>query len=620
MQQNKYHNIRHNNRKIIEGYKALYKLCPSFIVWSIMRGFFQSIIPYFVLFMTTSVINSVFYSDEIINIFEKLCILAAGSFILSIIKELVQQKNVYWNEYVDIKFRYLLFEAKKNMNYELVESNEVSELCSRIELSRNSNNGGIWKLVESLSFFFSALTDIVVSFSLTLRLFLSSPSHQTTVWDYFFNSHFSLLTIVIILIIHNCTNSSLIKKKADALRAIDTKYSSENLKFNIYRDIEFTMDMPFSRIAEYIISRMKTIAHNHRLSEICHIQVKSNIYILILEMIERYYILLLISYKVFMGLIGIGDMLLFRRTINKFVSGINLLIGTYENLIQNNENMDIIFSLLEISDKKTISHSTNTSLANTLLSEKNIRLDFRNVSYKYKNATEYSLKNLSFSFCKGDKIAIVGENGSGKTTLAKILAGLYKNYEGDIFINGINIRNLDEYEYRSIFSTVFQDYDILSFTIGNNISSTYSYDENIVSSALQKVDMLDLINDLPRKYDTFIHNNFEWDGIELSGGEEQKIAISRSVYKNSLFDVYDEPTASLDPLSEIAMYHKLNDNKSLKGVVFISHRFASCKLCPHILVLKDGFLVGEGNHNYLVNNNPFYKELWNSQASFYQSH
>lgn len=245
-------------------------------------------------------------------------------------------------------------------------------------------------------------------------------------------------------------------------------------------------------------------------------------------------------------------------------------------------------------------------------------IEFRNVSFKYPSSDQYVLKNFSFKFRNGERLAVVGKNGSGKTTFIKLLCRLYDPTEGEILLNGINIKKYDYEEYKAVFSVVFQDFKLFSFSLAENVAASVSFDEEKVAYCLEKAGMGERLKGLEKGIYTYLYKNFDEDGIEISGGEAQKTALARALYKDAPFIILDEPTAALDPVAEFEIYSRFNEIVGKKTAVYISHRLSSCRFCDDIVVFDEGHLVQRGSHEELVaDRSGKYYELWQAQAQYY---
>ncbi len=245
------------------------------------------------------------------------------------------------------------------------------------------------------------------------------------------------------------------------------------------------------------------------------------------------------------------------------------------------------------------------------------RIEFRDVSFKYPNAEQYALRHFSLELKVGEKLAIVGMNGCGKTTMIKLLCRLYDPQEGEILLNGVDIRKFRHEEYSRLFSVVFQDYQLFSFTLGENVAVCDDYDETRVKKCLGGAGLGQRLDELEQGIHTWLYKDYE-DGVEFSGGEAQKVAIARAIYKTAPFVLLDEPTAALDPLAEFEIYKRFDEIVEDKTAIYISHRLSSCRFCDKIVVFHEGRLVQQGTHEELVRDRAGkYYEMWNAQAQYY---
>ena len=258
------------------------------------------------------------------------------------------------------------------------------------------------------------------------------------------------------------------------------------------------------------------------------------------------------------------------------------------------------------------------SLTTEKRADRQYEVEFKNVSFKYPGSENWALKNVSMKFKVGKRLAIVGENGSGKTTFIKLLCRLYDPQEGQILLNGIDIRKYNYRDYMDVFSIVFQDFQLISQPLGQNVAGSSTYDEAKVRKALMDAGFGDRLETMPDGLGTQLYKDFTENGVEVSGGEAQKIAIARALYKDAPFIILDEPTAALDPIAEAEIYSKFNDISGDKTAIYISHRLSSCKFCDEIAVFHDGSVIQQGTHDGLLADvNGKYHELWHAQAQYY---
>ena len=245
-------------------------------------------------------------------------------------------------------------------------------------------------------------------------------------------------------------------------------------------------------------------------------------------------------------------------------------------------------------------------------------MEFRDVSFRYPGTEAYALRHVNVKFKIGEKLAVVGRNGSGKTTFIKLMCRLYDPTEGEILLNGVNIKKYDYDEYMRIFSVVFQDFKLFSFSLGENVAAGMDCNDNRVEETLKQAGFGQRLAAMPEGIRTALYQDFDQNGVEISGGEAQKIALARALYKNAPFVILDEPTAALDPVAEYDIYTRFNEMVGDKTAIYISHRLSSCRFCDTIAVFENGQIVQCGSHEKLVSDkNGAYYALWNAQAQYY---
>lgn len=244
---------------------------------------------------------------------------------------------------------------------------------------------------------------------------------------------------------------------------------------------------------------------------------------------------------------------------------------------------------------------------------------FRDVSFSYPEQTGYALQNINITLKPGQKLSVVGENGAGKTTFVKLLCRIYDPTEGTILLDGVDIRNIDYDEYVALFSTVFQDFKLYALSLKDNVAlakSDTAHDSE-VEAVLYKAGFGEKLDSLPKGVHTLVYRNFDGEGFEPSGGEGQKIALARALFKDAPIAILDEPTAALDPRAEHEIYQHFNELVADKTAVYISHRLSSTRFCDTIAVFKGGKIVEYGTHDALIQNGKVYAELFEMQAKYY---
>lgn len=254
------------------------------------------------------------------------------------------------------------------------------------------------------------------------------------------------------------------------------------------------------------------------------------------------------------------------------------------------------------------------------LPEGRLTFEFRNVSYRYKGAEGYALKNLNLTLEAGKRLAVVGMNGAGKTTFIKLLLRLYDPTEGEILLNGTDIRRFRRSDYYRLFSPVFQNVELFAFPMCENVSMSppERTDRPLAEKCLERAGLGEKLAELPEGADTQMLKVLYDDGVDLSGGERQKLALARALYKNAPVVVLDEPTAALDPLAEYELYRSFDDMIQDKSAVYISHRLSSTRFCDSVAMFIDGELVEYGTHEELLAKGGEYSKMFEIQAQYYK--
>lgn len=305
--------------------------------------------------------------------------------------------------------------------------------------------------------------------------------------------------------------------------------------------------------------------------------------------------------------------------LSKYIGAIHLLNKALADVIDVNYKISLQAEFVKSFDEFLAIENAKSSGKRGISLDKNApcRIEFHNVSFRYKNSQEATLKHISCKIDAGSKIAVVGKNGAGKTTFIKLICRLYEPTEGYISLNGVDIREYNYEEYMDLFSVVFQDFRLFSFPIGENIAAGRTFDRQKVWDSLEMAGVAGAVRRLPGQLDTNLHKLDE-DGVNVSGGEAQKMAIARALYKDAPIVVLDEPTAALDPISEYEIFSSFNDMVEGKTSLFISHRMGSCRFCDEIFVFDEGRIVSHGSHEELIlQKGGLYAELYGAQAEYY---
>jgi ABC transporter, ATP-binding protein len=385
--------------------------------------------------------------------------------------------------------------------------------------------------------------------------------------------------------------------------------------FRLMQSIEFGKEVRVNNLQDWICERYDKNCEVYLKNGTRHnIEIqRNNILSSIANILQESAVYLILAYKVVFQGMSIGDFSMYTTSVSTFSNSVLSIVGAISNFMQTGLFVRDFRYCIEIADKSKRSHGNKLSDIDT----GNIVLQFNNVSFKYPNTDRYILKNISLTLKNNESLSIVGVNGAGKTTLIKLLCRFYEPTEGEILLNGVNIQSFSYDEYINLIGAVFQDFKLFNFTVKENISFDEESDNTRILSCLQRSGLGEKIDELSKGIDTNISKEFDSNGIEFSGGEGQKLAMARTLYKNAPVIILDEPTSALDPIAEAEIYSKFHDITRDKMAIYISHRLSSCRFCDKIAVLDNGEIVQYGNHKELMEADGLYSTMWNMQAQYY---
>ena len=338
---------------------------------------------------------------------------------------------------------------------------------------------------------------------------------------------------------------------------------------------------------------------------------KSGSFVAVLGAVVGFGIYLFIGVKGHYGLFGIGSLVLYCGSFMQIINGIMKMAATFGKTEEMVPLVNYYFAIMQTTDEMTYGER-ELDLSDTF------EIAFYDVSFRYPGSEDYALRHINITIRSGEKLAVVGRNGSGKTTFIKLLCRFYDVTEGQILINGIDIRQYSKESLQKLYSVVFQDYKIFSTTLAQNVSASNAYDEQRLYASLDKANMKDRVLKMEKREQTYLYKDLDQSGVEISGGEAQKLALARALYKDAPVVILDEPTAALDPIAEYEIYNRFNSFVEGKTAIYISHRLSSCAFCDKIAVFHQARLEELGTHQELLAQKGKYAELWHAQAVYYQ--
>ena len=341
-----------------------------------------------------------------------------------------------------------------------------------------------------------------------------------------------------------------------------------------------------------------------------HRSAASSSVVALLGAVVGFGIYLFIGIKGLYGLFSISSLVLYCGTFMQIINALMKMAATFGKTQEMCPLADYYFQIINTENKMKYGYAE--------FDADQYDIEFKNVSFKYPGSENYALKNISIKINHGEHLAVVGRNGSGKTTFIKLMCRLYDVTDGEILINGRNIKDYKKKSLVRLYSVVFQDFSLFSLPLDENIYTDCAQNRERLYNCLKEADILERVLQMDKKEKTTLYKGTDKNGVEISGGEAQKLALARALYKDAPVVVLDEPTAALDPIAENEVYKRFNSFVNNKTAIYISHRLSSCVFCSRIAVFDHSELVQTGTHAQLLENgNGKYSELWNAQAEYY---
>lgn len=597
----------------MRGFSILKQYCPGLAQGKAMYELINSVQPFVSIWFTAQIVNEISSQRRLKTILLYVLGAVLINFICALLKSIInhvcnEKESQMWSWFGKVF-------SDKQISLDFVDLENAAIQHQRQEAEENLYmfGNGLAQLFWGISALVRTLVYIVLSLVMTVSLFISTSGNR-------FIDHPIWIGIILVCI----AVGGLSKSKATiSENDVFMEYCKNTVWFNrvfmffgkeLYMNPEKAKDVRIysqNTVAGKMLDKLITHERDNQ-SDITKMALYPAIAQIIIGLANAV-CYLFVAIKALFGAFGVGSIVQYVAVLSRLGEGLQELMYVLSDNEVYCTHLQKLFDYLELPN-----HMYQGSLTVEKRDDNEYYVEFRNVSFRYPNTDTYVLKHVNLKFKVGEKLAVVGMNGSGKTTFIKLMCRLYDPTEGEILLNGVNIKKYDYNEYMSIFSVVFQDFRLFSFSLGQNVSASASYDREKVIECLKKAGFAERLNSLPNDLDTFLYKDIDAEGVEISGGEAQKLALARALYKNTPFIILDEPTAALDPISEYEVYSKFNEIAGTKTSIYISHRLASCRFCDKIAVFHEGEIIQIGSHEELLaDSKGKYYELWNAQAQYY---
>ena len=592
----------------------LYSLCPGYFKMTVFNTLFGTFLPYFDIFMSAEIITELSGSRDPKRTLILIIITLAGNLLIGVFGELTSRlANIYSRKFDDAESA--AFNDKTlSLDYSDLEEPSVRQLRRKIIESAWINNHGKGLLMNDFFRLVGYFSDVIMAFIFCLGMVISV----------IINGYKPITALFLVLFIAATAAGVMYQKTAtdkmsdfwnqgSRLMLEENRISGEMNDYNLGKDIRlYNLADFYDRVDKKLITDHRTLFKMLN-SKRFLINIPNDA----ITFVKNSSLYLLVSLCALGGAFGAGSVIKYVSAVRRLSGAVTMIIYLLNDIRSNTPFVEDYMRYFDLPRKMYQGSLPIEKRAFCDGGDYDYKIEFRDVSFKYPGCEEYALRHLNLMFKVGERLAVVGRNGSGKTTFIKLLCRLYDPTEGRILLNGIDISKYDYDEYMRVFTVVFQDYRLFSFKLSENVAAGLEIDEDFCIKCLEEVGFGDRLSELPEGINTYLYKNFDKNGIEISGGEAQKIALARALYKNAPFIILDEPTAALDPISEAAIYEQFNGIVGQKTAVYISHRLASCRFCDEIAVFEEGKIVERGTHDGLIEQCGKYKELWDAQAGYY---
>ncbi len=669
-------------RIIIRSLKLIHKISAGILGMMLLQAAFASVSPFITMYMSAEIINGIEAKMELKQLLFLSAITVTAALLVHLLGSLFRHNvNYRWSRFWE-KCEMVLSSKMMEMDYADVESARIHRLRQQIEDFSNTGGEGIGNVLYQFQEMADRVFTLVFSVSFVLTLFTARFQGEASGILAFAVSPAAAVLLAAAVFVNAFAGMSfgrkmmekshvLMRQATDANRIYMYYLENHIMTYHTGKDVRiYNQKGLLQEETEVVFDAGVKMVQGQVRNE-----AKYSGAVAFSTVALSTFVCLFVGLRALAGMIGVGELVLYIGSISRFTDGFTGFVMALTRLRTNNDAMRVYFEFLDtpVSTEKTLKNKEKNvipcnpgskeakeerpagqgrrmaeeerpagqgrrmaeeerpagqgrrrakegqggRMAETFQSVGH-EVEFRDVSFRYPVAENWALRHLSMKFHAGERLAVVGRNGSGKTTFIKLLCRLYEPTEGSILLDGVDIRDYGMDEYRKLFSVVFQDYKLFSFSLAQNVAARLDAEPDRAAECLERAGFGERLAGMPSGIHTCLYRDFEETGVEISGGEAQKIALARALYKDAPIIILDEPAAALDPIAEYEMYIRFNEIIGDKTAIYISHRLSSCRFCDDIAVFHRGKLVQRGRHDELVADaGGMYYELWNAQAQHY---
>lgn len=593
--------------KMIDVYRDINKINKSILPVILLNCLFSAIEPFVFIFVSGKLVKYLIEGRAFKEIVTLSLVGAAISLAVYVIKNITENYKMEFMDYLNCKEKNLLIKGMFNLDFKDFESKEYRDKISRHRQETDGIGGVYYETLYLLSDFVSGILTIIIA-AISLGGFYKTLNQSVDI-RILGERYFPLIllaALIILSVLLAIFRKKVEEKNEDDREEYSVKYKIYDFYMRLLSDYESLKQIKIFDEKPFIKRELNDKFVKDGLSLDRRVSVRTAFSQAMNEFLMtgiNVLFLLVLAVKAIGGLFGADALIIYYGAFKEIVDGIKLLIESvgYKKSIE--PKIEILYDVIALKSESDEGKYIEESTENAIVA--------KNIFFAYPGSDKNALEEIDVTIKNGEKIAIVGENGSGKTTFINLLTGLYRPTSGEIFVNG-KTPTLENTSKEA--GVVSQDFFLFSFMLGENVASSRDVDMKNAKLALETSGFGD-------KYplDTYLYKDIDEDGVDVSGGEAQKIALARAIYGDKKLLLFDEPTSKLDPKSEMKVFESFNEVSKGKTAIFVSHRMSACKFADRIILFEKGKISAIGTHDEMLKGSERYREMWEAQAKYFHS-
>ena len=590
---------------MIDVYRDINKINRNILPVILLNCLFSAVEPFVFIFVSGKLVKYLIEGRAFKEIVTLSLVGAAISLAVYVIKNITENYKMEYMDYLNCKEKNLLIKGMFNLDFKDFESKEYKDKISRHRQETDGIGGVYYETLYLLSDFVSGVLTIIIA-AISLGGFYKTLNQSVDI-KILGERYFPLIllaALIILSVLLAIFRKKVEEKNEDDREEYSVKYKIYDFYMRLLSDYESLKQIKIFDEKPFIKRELNDKFVKDGLSLDRRVSVRTAFSQAMNEFLMtgiNVLFLLVLAVKAIGGLFGADALIIYYGAFKEIVDGIKLLIESvgYKKSIE--PKIEILYDVIALKSESDEGKYIEESTENAIVA--------KNICFAYPGSDKNALEEIDVTIKNGEKIAIVGENGSGKTTFINLLTGLYRPTSGEIFVNG-KTPTLENTSKEA--GVVSQDFFLFSFMLGENVASSRDVDIKNAALALETSGFGD-------KYplETYLYKDIDEDGVDVSGGEAQKIALARAIYGDKKLLLFDEPTSKLDPKSEMKVFESFNEVSKGKTAIFVSHRMSACKFADRIILFEKGKISAIGTHEEMIRGSERYRAMWIAQAKYY---